>query len=117
MCFVLIENSTFICSQFEFSLSRKQNLYTVQKLENIHKLRHTSYIKNINKRGMVTFQIIFPEIAFSFNMNMGIVHFKLFLKRDMRGIPWVNLEDDATEFVAFLLVVVCCSRRLHGVAP
>lgn len=45
---------------------------------------------------MVTFQIIFPEIAFSFNMNMGIVHFKLFLKRDMRGIPWVNLEDDAT---------------------
>lgn len=45
MCFVLIENSTFICSQFEFSLSWKQNLYTVQKLENIHKLRHTSYIK------------------------------------------------------------------------
>ena len=65
---------------------------------------------------MVTFQIIFPEIAFSFNMNMGIVHFKLFLKRDMRGIPWVKLEDDAMEFVAFLLVVVCCSRRLHGVA-
>lgn len=66
---------------------------------------------------MVTFQIIFPEIVFSFNMNMGIVHFNLFLKRDMRGIPWVNLEDDATEFVAFLLVVVCYSRRLHGVAP
>ena len=47
MCFVLIENSTFICSQFEFSLSWKQNLHTVQKLENIHKLRHTSYIKKI----------------------------------------------------------------------